>query len=119
MPERHTRIVGNQRYVWFTTRLWQLAESLEPFEVAIDSIPEVDTNCWFESREATLREVAGHVSRIQNADLTYPIILNQDGELMDGGHRICKALVNGQSSILAVRFDPTPEPDERIPLETT
>ena len=55
----------------------------------------------------------------KNAGLSYPIILNQDVELMDGGHRICKALVNGQSSILAVRFDPTPEPDERIPLKPT
>jgi hypothetical protein len=44
--------------------------------------------------------------------LSYPIILNDDGSLMDGGHRVCKALINGQPSILAVKFSEMPTPDE-------
>jgi len=30
---------------------------------------------------------------------------------MDGMHRICKALLQGQNDIEAVRFDHDPEPD--------
>ncbi len=31
---------------------------------------------------------------------------------MDGGHRLCKALLEGRRTIRAVRFDVMPEPDE-------
>ncbi len=113
MSERHSRIVGAERHIWLTQELWRLASHLIPFETAIDSIPEVDISCWFESRQPTLREIAKHTARIQAADLSYPIILNQDGALMDGGHRICKALTLGHTHISAVRFARTPEPNER------
>jgi hypothetical protein len=51
-------------------------------------------------------------ARINDADLSKPIILNADGSLMDGGHRLCKALLEGRQTILAVRFDVMPTPDE-------
>jgi len=40
----------------------------------------------------------------------FPIILDEDGEIMDGGHRIMRAMLEGKSSILAVRFDENPPP---------
>ena len=43
------------------------------------------------------------------------IILNVDGSLMDGGHRVCKALLDGRKTIRAVRFQAMPEPDEIQP----
>ncbi len=82
----------------------------------IEQIPELDINCWFERREPTLREIAGHAQRIAQADLAYPVILNEDGALMDGGHRLCKALAEGRTTIVAVQFPQTPEPDERVPI---
>ena len=112
MAEKHTTIRDGKRLLWYTERLWQLAADLTPFELALSEIPELDMNCWFDGREPTLREVAKHAARIQAADLSYPVILNDNGSLMDGGHRICKALQNGQSTILAVRFDVMPAPDE-------
>ena len=117
MTEKHTRIVGGERFIWYTERLWEHASTLNPFEVTIDEIPEVDLDCWFETRTPTIREVAKHAARIAEADLRYPVILNADGALMDGGHRICKALVNGQTTVAAVRFDETPEPDVRVSLD--
>ena len=116
MDETHTRIVGNERHVWYTKNLWKHARQLTPAVVAIDSIPEVDINCWFEAREPSLREIAKHAKRIEEADLSFPIILNADGALMDGGHRICKAITMGHTTVFAVRFTQTPEPDERVPV---
>ena len=98
--------------LWYTERLWELAQGLEPFEIAIEDIPEIDQNCWFPDREPTVRRVAEHCSRILEADLTHPIILNADGSLMDGGHRICKAFLEGRSSVQAVRFESMPQPDK-------
>jgi len=39
-----------------------------------------------------------------------PIILDEDGELMDGRHRIMKALLIGLETVKAVRFDQNPPP---------
>jgi ParB-like chromosome segregation protein Spo0J len=47
---------------------------------------------------------------VNAADLSKPIILNEDGELLDGRHRIMKALLVGHSTIKAVRFDENPSP---------
>lgn len=112
MPQKHTTIRNGKRLLWYTERLWKEAQSLEPFEVNIATIRELDQNCWFESREPTLREVMKHFARMQSTSLEYPIILNDDGSLMDGGHRLCKALLEGCSTIRAVQFPEMPEPDE-------
>jgi hypothetical protein len=52
------------------------------------------------------------MKRIMKADLNYPIILDEDGEIIDGRHRVIKALYLGHKTIKAVRFDTNPEPDE-------
>ena len=49
-------------------------------------------------------------SRFCAADLSRPIILDEDGELMDGRHRLMKAMLLGEESVLAVRFDENPSP---------
>ena len=112
MTEKHTTIRDGKRLLWYTERLWELARPLSPFEINIEEISELDQNCWFPDREPTLRRVAEHSRRIFNADLAKPIILNADGSLMDGGHRICKALLDGKPLVLAVQFQSMPEPDE-------
>jgi hypothetical protein len=80
----------------------------------LEDIAELDRDCWFHSKAPTMRDVANHAARIEAADLNFPIILNDDGSLMDGGHRLCKALINGERNIRAVRFQTMPEPDEVI-----
>ncbi len=60
----------------------------------------------------TLREIARNCRRINDTSLEKPIILNADGSLMDGGHRLCKALLEGKRTIMAVQFTTMPEPDE-------
>jgi len=59
--------------------------------------------------------VAQHAKRIWDADLTYPVILATDGRLMDGGHRIAKAWLQGMPEVRAVQFVLDPEPDYIIP----
>ena len=48
---------------------------------------------------------------IDETDLGYPIILASDGSVMDGMHRVAKALLEGQETIGAVKFSQDPEPD--------
>ena len=51
------------------------------------------------------------MKRVLNTDLNYPIILNEEGFIMDGWHRVTKALLEGRETIKAVRFEKTPPPD--------
>ncbi len=44
------------------------------------------------------------------ADLAYPIILDPYGRIMDGMHRVVKALTEGRKTILAYRLSELPPP---------
>jgi hypothetical protein len=58
-----------------------------------------------------LKNFAMHMKAVMDADLKYPIILDDEGFVMDGRHRIAKALFEGKTYIKFVRFEETPEPD--------
>jgi hypothetical protein len=61
--------------------------------------------------EESLREMVGHFKLIEKADLESPIILDQDGIIMDGQHRVMKAIFDGLETIKAVRFEENPPCD--------
>jgi predicted kinase len=111
VPEKHSRLTDDGRAFWWTERLWRLASELPVQLVEIADIADFDRDCWFGGRPATCRAVADHARLIDSADLNYPVILAADGHLMDGGHRIAKAWLQGATRVSAVRFVETPEPD--------
>ena len=90
---------------WTVARLIMLAKDLEVFEIPLDHL-----NLYYSYDSLTLRKMVMHMNAVNDADLSYPIILDEDGELMDGRHRIMKALLNGHKTIKAVRFDENPSP---------
>jgi hypothetical protein len=55
--------------------------------------------------------VVEHCRRIQQVDLGYPIVLDPDGRVMDGMHRVARALLEGRTSIKARRLGQLPPPD--------
>ena len=99
---------------WDVDRLVRLSRDLPVTRVELTSIDEVDSVYWFDDdHRPTVRSVLDHVRLIQAADLSYPVILGVDGRVMDGMHRIARAILDGRTTIEAVRFDPLPEPDHR------
>jgi hypothetical protein len=50
---------------------------------------------------------------IQEVDLAYPIILGPDNRVMDGMHRVARVVLEGRTTIPAVRLHRLPEPDYR------
>lgn len=111
-PETHSYPILGGRAHWLTQRLWAAARDLPVRRVPIAVIAEFEQDCWFQARHTpSCRAVAEHARRIIAADLTHPVILASDGHLMDGGHRIAKAWLTGETEITAVRFETTPEPD--------
>jgi hypothetical protein len=100
---------------WDVDRLIELSSALPVRDVKLDSIDEIDSVYWFDDRvvRPTVRRVVDHVRLIEDVDLSHPIILGVDGRVMDGMHRIAKALLEGRSTISAVRFENHPDPDYR------
>ena len=100
---------------WDVDRLIELSSALPVREVALDSIDEIDSVYWFDDQidRPTVRRVVEHLRLIEDVDLSHPIILGVDGRVMDGMHRIAKALLEGRSTISAVRFATHPDPDYR------
>ena len=100
---------------WDVDRLIELSSALPVRDVALDSIDEIDSVYWFGDQvdRPTVRRVVDHLRLIEDVDFSHPIILGVDGRVMDGMHRIAKALLEGRSTISAVRFATHPDPDYR------
>jgi len=49
--------------------------------------------------------------RVQDCSLDYPIILDDCGQIADGYHRVCKAIIEGRETIKAIRLEAMPAPD--------
>src|SRR4051794_12215885 len=99
---------------WDVDRLVRLARALPIERVPLDSIAELDEAYWFAAgEEPTVRNVVDHARLIGTVDVSFPVILDVDGRVMDGMHRIARALLDGHTTIRAVRFDVQPEPDHR------
>ena len=98
---------------WDVDRLIELTRGLPVEEVPLESIWELDTSYWFDGsmEVATVRKVVEHTALIQAVDFIHPIILGPDGRVMDGMHRVARALLEGRGSIRAVRLEVLPEPD--------
>jgi len=93
--------------VWKITRLIFLSSKLEVFDLPLKALNVFDI---FPKVKTTF-EFVEHIKKVQDSDLKYPIILDEEGYVMDGRHRIMKALLENVESIKAVRFVKTPTED--------
>jgi hypothetical protein len=98
---------------WDVHRLIGKSSDLVRERVPLSAIRELDEAFWANERvqQLTCREITGHARQMLDCDLKFPIILSRDGRVMDGMHRVCRALLDGRSDIEAVRFIEDPEPD--------
>lgn len=120
-PRHHVEYVssppewGPPLRIWDVHRLWKLAEDLPILEIPLSEIQDLERVGWYGDPLAygrlTIREVAAHAKRINEANLAHPILLSANGFLFDGLHRAAKAWMEGRSHILVKRFGVDPAPD--------
>ena len=96
---------------WDVDRLVQLSSKLPRKHIPLSKIRELDEVWRDEDEPPTWRALAEHMKLIEEADLSFPIILSSSGAVMDGMHRVAKAARQGRKEIEAVQFDEDPEPD--------
>lgn len=121
MGGRYAESGGGIRREWDIERIWALARELPVEEIPIEQIVGLDQVTWFspDGDQPTVRTIAKHARRILACDLSYPVILTEDGRVFDGMHRIARHFVDGRETIRAQRFAVNPEPERVIRLEVT
>ena len=107
--------VGEKYHVWHTEKVWEATKDCPVIKIDIESLKHLDGVCWFDDNfQPTLRNVVEHFVRMERADTSYPIILDPNGQLFDGAHRVAKVMAQGHSTIMAVQMPEMPPPDEIV-----
>lgn len=96
---------------WDVDRLVQLSSHLPRKRISLSEIRELDEGWFGEDERPTWRAMVEHMRLVEAADLSFPIVLSAGGAVMDGMHRVAKAVLLGRDGIGAVQFDEDPEPD--------
>ena len=60
--------------------------------------------------EANILDMAYHFKKVMDADLTVPIIIDWNGDIADGRHRLIRAIAEGKRTLPAVRITWKPDP---------
>jgi hypothetical protein len=106
---------GSGLDAWDVDRLIRLAADLPVEDVPLDAIWELDTPYWSLPGDgpSTVKDVVTHMRLVRDVDPSFPVVLGPDDRVMDGMHRIARAVLEGRTTIAAVRFVELPEPDFR------
>ena len=109
----HIRQVGAHTHIWEVRKLLARAAPLPILDVPLTDIAEIDEPYWFGATgdAATCRAVMAHAAQAHGTDLSFPILLCAGGRVMDGMHRVMKAVALGHPTIRARRLPVTPPPD--------
>lgn len=105
-PQNQTSKLGKNH--WSVPRLFELSRELPVMDVPLNHM-----HVYYVYDKLTLRELVMHMRAALDSDLDYPIILDEDGEIMDGRHRLIKAIFEGRETIKVVRFEINPSPCRR------
>jgi hypothetical protein len=102
---------------WTMQQLWETVAKLPVKKLRVaDLAGQLDEVRWFsDARQKfpTCRAVAEHARDIFAVEFTHPIILDPQGEVIDGMHRLCKAWLLGREEIDAVQLNAMPAPAGR------
>jgi hypothetical protein len=112
-PQYHLRRTERGIDAFDVRRLIALSKDLPIRMIDPRELPEVDENHWYfhSMDQPTPRSIIEHVHLILACDVQHPIILDQWGRVMDGMHRVCRAILDGVDRIPAVQFEQDPAPD--------
>lgn len=112
-PQYHLKPAQAGCDAWEIRRLVELSRGLPIRMVDPHGFAELHEDHWYfhTSARPTPSSLIEHMRLIQACDVSFPIILDANGRVMDGMHRICRAVLDGLREIPAVQFTENPPPD--------
>jgi len=105
-------VYSNGENSWKVCSLIEKSKHLPVFDIPLVAI-NLGFNLW---EIEDIFDFIFHTKKVKEASLNHPIILSESGFIMDGWHRVVKAILLERRTIKAVRFVENPKPDytERI-----
>ena len=98
---------------WSATSLYEQAEKEKAHPYRL-KLRDVDlTRMVWRTDSVRVGDYAYHARRAMNTDLDIPIIVGPLGGIMDGYHRVMRAVIEGRDYIMAMRLVELPESTER------
>ena len=110
LMEGHT--YSNGKSVWQIEDLWNAVEGMPVHHMPVELfVEQLQGTCWTQGDETvTPNWVLSHTRRILGADLEYPMIIDSEGIILDGIHRLCKAVIEGRETVAVQRIVLMPDP---------
>jgi len=107
-------LIGEGRYIlggqeWDMSTLINATEGLPVFDLQLAAL-DLSVYPWGNDGK-TLMSFLYHFKRIKKVNLSNPVIMDPTGYIIDGWHRVAKAIINGKTTIKAIRLLVMPEPD--------
>ena len=84
----------------------EAAKDLEAFDLPLCGL-DIGVRPW---GDMTIKNFIYHMARIERASMDHPVILDDEGYICDGWHRVSKAILAGEKTIKAKRLTFMPEP---------
>jgi hypothetical protein len=88
---------------WSVANLIEYTKDLPVMEIPLDHLC-IDKDLG----NINLRKFVAHLIHVRDCDLDIPIILDENGSIFDGFHRVAKAILENKETIKAVRFEEDP-----------
>lgn len=109
-PQYHFRQVDDDIHIWRVEPL--LKRSFTPLDMMMHTIGEIREPYWYAATNGvpTCLSVMEHAAQVARADLSYPILICEDHRIIDGMHRVMKAMGEGKQTIRAHQIT-LPAPD--------
>jgi len=104
MSHTYSMVKNGVRRSWGVERLWGFSNAVEASSWEIPA-GFLDSWSWGQNHPSQ------HIDRCLSADLSYPILVHE-GKIVDGCHRVIKALAQGETHISARVLTELPDPDE-------
>lgn len=101
------------KYKWKASDLYDFvkSEGLKPFDLPLAAVRLIDADVFnLDSLDAFIFQC----KRVLNCDTSIPIIIDDYGQIADGYHRVCKAILDGKTHIKAYRLRRMPEKYELV-----
>lgn len=94
---------------WESKKLWEATKNNPQEDINVEAFLHQD-NYW---NIGTFLDIAKEMMLVLSADYSYPIILNEKNELVDGAHRLVHAYIDGKTYIkgVIIKEEQWPEPD--------
>ena len=106
-------VCGTQR--WSAKYLYEKVAELE-IKFEFMNLRHIDFSGmpWQSGSVESMDVFMYHMNRISNCDPSIPIVMGEDGRIMDGWHRLAKQVMDGASEIRVYRFETYIEPDSEV-----